>query len=97
MKNASSLHQELLSRKLPIQVMGEIAMRVKVLRKAEGISQAKLAAKAGVSLGSLKRFEQTGQISFESLLKIAFTLKVLEQFDLLFPNELRPSTLEGLF
>jgi hypothetical protein len=32
-------------------------------------------------LGSLKRFEQTGQISFESLLKIALVLDCLKDFE----------------
>ena len=34
----------------------------------------------GVSLGSIKRFETTGQISLESLLKIAFILDCLDDF-----------------
>ena len=36
-------------------------------------------------MGSLKRFEKSGQISLDSLLKIAFTLKSLAEFEQLFP------------
>lgn len=39
----------------------EIAKRMVQLRKRKKISQKVLAAKSGVSLGSVKRFEQTGQ------------------------------------
>ncbi|HFU74811.1 MAG TPA: XRE family transcriptional regulator, partial [Arcobacter sp.] len=38
------------------------------------------ATRSGVSLGSLKRFERTGQISLESLLKLAFVLECLGDF-----------------
>jgi transcriptional regulator with XRE-family HTH domain len=39
------------------------------------------AERSGVSLGSLKRFENTGQISFESLLRLVNVLHRLEDFD----------------
>jgi len=35
---------------------------------------------SGVSHGSLKRFEHSGQIALESLLKLAFVLECLEDF-----------------
>ena len=38
-----------------------IADRMSLLRKRRGLSQKDLAAKSGVSLGSLKRFEQEGR------------------------------------
>jgi len=34
-----------------------------------------------VSLGSLKRFEQSGEVSLRSLLRIAFVLECLEDFE----------------
>jgi transcriptional regulator with XRE-family HTH domain len=46
-----------------------------------GLSQAGLANRSGVNVHSLGRFERTGLISFESLLKLALVLKVLEDFD----------------
>jgi transcriptional regulator with XRE-family HTH domain len=73
--------------KLPSTIMQEIAVRHKLVRKSHNLSQAELAARSGVSLGSLKRFETTGQISFESLLKLAYFLDRLSDFDGVFLTE----------
>ena len=48
---------------------------------------ASMAGSAGVSLGSLKRFEQTGNISLDSLIKIAFVLNCQEDFESLFAKK----------
>lgn len=48
-----------------------LALRVRNIRKRRSISQEKLASISGVSYGSIKRFEATGQISLISLTKIA--------------------------
>ena len=44
----------------------ELAKRMVQLRKRKKISQKEFASRSGVSLGSLKRFEQTGEISLQS-------------------------------
>lgn len=67
--------------KLPSDVLRETADKIKALRRRKQYSQAELARRATVSLGSLRRFEQTGQVSFESLLKITFILGRLEDFE----------------
>ena len=67
--------------KKPSDYLREIAQRHKVLRKQAGFSQSELAKRSGVSLGSLKRFETTGQISLESLLLLADVLNRLDDFD----------------
>ena len=54
------------------------------LRKRRKISQKELAAKSGVSLGSLKRFEQTGEISLQSFTKLAIALEVEGELEALF-------------
>lgn len=54
------------------------------LRKRKKISQKELAARSGVSLGSLKRFEQSGEISLRSFTKLAIALEVEEELELLF-------------
>ena len=51
-----------------------IAERVRGIRKRRKLSQQQLSLQSGVSLGSLKRFEQTGQISLLSLTKLAMAL-----------------------
>ena len=51
-----------------------IAKRMRLIRKRKKISQEMLATKSAVSLGSIKRFESTGEISLKSLTKIAVAL-----------------------
>ena len=67
----------------PSEMMETLKTKFRARRKALGYTQAELATCSGVSLGSLKRFERTGQISLESLLKLALVLECLEGFDLL--------------
>lgn len=61
-----------------------IANQLRNLRLELNLSQQTLSEKSGVSYGSLKKFEQTGQISLESLLKLAVILGVMEDFKALF-------------
>lgn len=62
----------------------KLAQRVRNIRKRRSISQQKLAAMSGVSYGSIKRFETTGQISLLSLTKIATALGMAEELRQLF-------------
>lgn len=62
----------------------EIATRVVQLRKRKKITQKRLAVTSGVSLGSIKRFEQSGEISLQSLTKIAIALDVEGELEDLF-------------
>ncbi|MEY8257325.1 helix-turn-helix transcriptional regulator [Erysipelotrichaceae bacterium 66-17] len=68
-------------------VLRDVAKREKKRRKSMKITQKDMAERTGVSLGSIKRFEQTGEISFHSLLKIAFVLDCLDDFDQLFAQK----------
>lgn len=70
--------------KLPGEVMREVAAREKALRKSRHLTQQQLADKASVSLGSLRRFEQTGQVSFDALVAISFALGCESELDGLF-------------
>ena len=47
-------------------------------RVAQGLTQKGLALRAGVSIHTLRRFEQQGSISLESFLKILMVLDTLE-------------------
>jgi len=62
----------------------ELAQRAKSMRLVQNLTQTGLEQRSGVSLGSIKLFERTGKISFESLVKIAIALGALEGFDGLF-------------
>jgi len=67
--------------KTPSQMQEELKVKFRAKRKALKLTQEELAIKSGVSLGSLKRFESSGQISLESLLKVALVLECLGDFD----------------
>lgn len=58
----------------PSDVCQQIAARARALRLAAGWTQRTLAERSGMSLASLRQFESTGRIAFESLLKIATVL-----------------------
>jgi len=79
----------------PEEVAMALAGRCRRLRLARKWKQATLAERAGVSLASLRRFEQTGRISLKSLLRLSFVLGRLGDFDALFPSP-RADSLEAL-
>jgi transcriptional regulator with XRE-family HTH domain len=83
--------------KKPFDFLQEIALRHKVLRKQAGFSQSELAKRSGVSLGSLKRFELTGQISLESLLKLTDVLNRLNDFEAILQPIDNLAAIEKLF
>ena len=68
------------------EINNNIAQKIVRLRKRKKITQKQLAARSGVSLGSLKRFEQSGEISLQSLTKIAIALDVENELEDLFNN-----------
>lgn len=68
----------------PEELNQNLANRVRMIRKRRSISQEKLASMSGVSYGSIKRFETTGQISLLSLTKIALALDIADEFRNLF-------------
>ena len=61
-----------------------LAKQTQAKRLSMNLSQKTLSERSGVSFGVLKKFEGTGKISLESLLKIALALGVLESFKDLF-------------
>ena len=66
------------------EINNGIAERIVQLRKRKRITQKEIARRSGVSLGSVKRFEQSGEISLQSLTKIAIALGVDGELDTLF-------------
>lgn len=58
----------------PEELNKDLALRIKHIRRRRKISQEELSSRSGVSLGSIKRFETSGQISLISLTKIAVSL-----------------------
>lgn len=70
--------------KTPREIDQLIASRIRSIRKRRKISQKRLSEKSGVSLGSVKRFEQSGEISLISLTKIAIALEIEGELEDLF-------------
>ena len=65
-------------------VKEQLVEREKQRRKKLHLSQRDLANKSGVSYASIRRFENIGEISLNSLLKIANALDCLEEFNSVF-------------
>lgn len=72
--------------KTPRELLLLIAENEKKRRKQLGMTQNKLAEEASISLASLRRFEQKGEIAFSSLMKIAIVLRAQDEFLSLFPS-----------
>ena len=70
-----------------LDIKQEISQRVRKRRREAKISQAELAQRSGVSLGSIKRFENSGEISLTSLLRISAVLGYENDFFKLFEHK----------
>lgn len=68
----------------PQEMQRKIALAMRAKRLSQNLSQQTLSDKSGVSYGVLKKFERTGLISLESLLKLALVLGSLNEFNALF-------------
>ena len=79
--------------KTPHEIQTEIAQRIKALRLEQNLSQQGLCDRSDVTLASLRRFERTGLISFDSLLRLANALGRLGDFENLFVSDQKPDTL----
>ena len=73
--------------KTPNLIMSGIAQRVKQRRLEKGWTQKMLAAKAGLSLPSYRRFESSVEISVRSLVMLAFALDMTDEFETLFSSK----------
>lgn len=64
-----------------LRAIGERARQLRLLRK---LRQDEVAARAGVGVATVHRFEKTGTASFENVLRIAAALQAEAGFDKLF-------------
>ena len=80
----------------PSDVMQRTAQRAKALRLEQNITQQELADKVGIAVGTVKRFEKTGEIQFNHLLRIALVLGKLEDFSNIFAGNDVPTSLYDL-
>lgn len=65
----------------PASIMNLLKNKYKDKRLYLKLTQDGLSSRSGVSLGSLKRFETTGSISLDSLLKLSLVLECLDDFN----------------
>ena len=72
--------------KTPIELRRAIAANVRARRKTRKLSLKRLSEVSGVSYGSLKRFESSGEIALTSLIKIALVLDCTDAFERLFAD-----------
>ena len=84
-----------LKQKTPAETARLLSSRIRDIRKRKKVSQIKLSEKSGVSLGSVKRFEQSGEISLLSLIKIAIALDISDQLEFLF-EDIPPASIEEI-
>ena len=82
----------------PQEIALDIAKRAREKRLSLNFSQKTLAERSGVSISSLKKFEQSGKISLESLLQISLVLDSMKDFDQLFTKTYinKPMSLEEI-
>lgn len=78
------------------EILEKLAKRVSRVRKRKKISQEQLSVMSGVSFGSIKRFERTGQISLYSLTRIAIALDCVYEIKKLF-TEVEYLNIEEVF
>lgn len=61
-----------------------LASRIRSARKRERLTQQELSSRSGVTLASYRRFEQTGEVSLMSFIKISQALDLDDEVDGLF-------------
>jgi transcriptional regulator with XRE-family HTH domain len=62
----------------------ELGLRLRAHRLAQNLQQAELAARAGVSEGTVRNLEKKGQATLESLLRVVMTLGLIDELSELF-------------
>ena len=77
----------------PGDIALNIAANFRRLRKRRKFTLEELSRRSGVSYSSIKRFEHTGEVSFVSLIKMAFVLRAEDEIRTLF-SEVPPETIE---
>lgn len=72
------------SLRTPFEVGRDLGERIKALRLAKNWRRVTLAARAGVGSSTIQRFETTGHITIDNLLRLADALGRLDELDQIF-------------
>jgi HTH-type transcriptional regulator / antitoxin HipB len=80
----------------PEEALTNLSQRARTLRLTKRWKRSTLAQRSGVTPSSLRRFEQTGEVSMKNFLKIVFALGRLDETEnlLLIPDAQSISDLE---
>lgn len=68
----------------PPSICAELGQRLRAHRLAQSMTQSELAARAGVSAGTVKNLERQGQASLDSIIRVALALNLSEDLQALF-------------
>lgn len=69
------------------EVCVSVATRVKQRRLELNLTQQGLALRADVNIETYRKFERTGETALANLVRIAFALNAMDDFDLLFSQK----------
>lgn len=60
----------------PSEIEAEFAQRIKVARISRRMTQPELAERVGVSVGTIRNLERTGDCAFSTIIKVAQALRL---------------------
>ncbi|MTW21478.1 helix-turn-helix domain-containing protein [Allochromatium palmeri] len=69
---------------VPTEIQQTLGSRLRTQRLAQALSQRDLAQMAGLSLGAVRKLEQDGQSSLETLIRVVQALGLVEELEGLF-------------
>lgn len=78
------------------EIQQEIAARFVLIRKVNRVSQKRMSEISGVPYATIRRFEKTGNISLESLVKLALAFRLYDDLDALFAHSLKFKTIDDV-
>jgi len=81
--------------KTPNELAEILSKNARARRKKLNLSRQRLSEMSGVSFGSIRRFEEIGEISLKSLLKIAIVLDCTIEFEQLF-KQTEPTSIQEI-
>lgn len=68
----------------PAEILAVLGQRLRAQRLAQELPQGELAARAGLSLGALRKLERDGQCSLETVVRVVRALGLTSELDDLF-------------
>ena len=81
--------------KVPQHLLNKLGSRLKDYRISSGLKQQELAMESGVGVSTIAKIENGQSVSFSLLISVMRTLGLLENLDLLVPEQ-KPSPMELL-